>query len=121
MTTPDPQRLGRLLAGAHLGQAAVLLAQPQSVLRAITGDHGTPPSWIVRVLGARILLQAGLETASPSSTILRLGIAVDLTHVASMLAAARIWPRYRRAALASAGSATASALAGALIVRQGRR
>jgi len=120
VSTPDQQRLTRLLGGAHLGQAAVLLAQPHAVLRAITGDHGAPPSWIVRVLGTRILLQAAPETIRPSPTILRLGVAVDLTHAASMLAAARIWPRYRRAALASAGSAAASALASLLIVR-GRR
>jgi hypothetical protein len=34
-----------------------------------------------------------------------------------MLAAARVWPRYRRAALASAASAGVTALAGALLTR----
>lgn len=117
MTTPTQQRLVRLLAGAHLGQGAVLLARPQALPRAITADRGTPPHWIVRVLGARILLQAGVETSRPRPVILRLGVAVDLTHAVSMLGAACIWPRYRRAALASAGSAAASALVGTLIIR----
>lgn len=120
MTTPDRRLGARLLAGAHLGQAAVLLVQPPGVLRAVTGDRGVPPAWIVRFLGARLLVQATPEAISPSRNILRLGVLVDLAHAASMLAAARVWPRYRRAALASAGSAGASALAGALIVR-GRR
>jgi hypothetical protein len=110
----------RLLAGAHVAQAALLLAQPPDVLRRISGAHGVPPSWIVRVLGARTLTQAVAEARWPSSTVLRLGALVDLLHAASMLAATRIWPRYRRAALASAGSAGASALAGALLVRSRR-
>jgi hypothetical protein len=118
VTTTQPLRGARLLAGTHLGQAVVLLAQPPDVLRRITGDDGVPPAWIVRVLGARILIQAVPEAISPSPNVLRLGVVVDLVHAASMLAAARVWPRYRRAALASSGSAGASAVA--LIVR-GRR
>lgn len=120
MTTPDRRGGTRVLAGVHLGQAALLLAQPPGFLRSITGDHGVPPAWIVRALGARLLVQAAPEAIRPSRALLRLGVLVDLLHAASMLAAARIWPRYRRAALASAGSAAASALAGALLVR-GRR
>jgi hypothetical protein len=116
VTTPDRRRWARLLAGAHLAQSFVLLAQPPSVLRSITGG-GVPPAWIVRVLGARLLVQAAPEAISPSRNMLRLGVLVDLAHAVSMLAAAQVWPRYRRAALASAGSAGVSALAGALIVQ----
>jgi hypothetical protein len=117
VTTTQPRRGARLLARVHLGQAVVLLAQPPGVLRRITGDYGVPPAWIVRVLGARILIQAVAEAVSPSRNILRVGLVVDLTHAASMLAAAQVWPRYRRAALASAGGAGASIVAGALLVR----
>jgi hypothetical protein len=120
VTTPQPLRAPRLLAGAHLGQAVVLLAQPPGVLRRITGDHGVPPAWIVRVLGARILIQAVPEAVSPTPNVLRLGVVVDLAHAASMLAAARVWPRYRRAAMVSAGSAGASAVASALLIRARR-
>ncbi len=120
MTTPDRRAATRLLAAAHLGQAAVLLAQPAGALRRITSEGGVPPVWIVRILGARLLAQAAPEAIAPSRNILRLGVVVDLTHAASMLIAARVWPRYRRAALASAASAGASALAGTLLAR-GRR
>lgn len=110
----------RALAGAHAGQAAVLLTQPPGLLRTTLGDRGVPPAWIMRVLGARLLAQAAAESASPNRNIVRLGVLVDLTHAATMLAAALVWPRYRRAALASAGSAGVSALAGTLIVRNCR-
>jgi hypothetical protein len=119
VTSPDV-RWARVLAGAHLGQAVVLLAQPPGVLRGLAGDRGVPPAGIVRVLGARLLVQAAPEALCASRTILRLGVVVDVVHAASMLAAARVWPRYRRVALVSAGSAAVSALAGAAIVR-GRR
>lgn len=120
MTTLHWRRWTRVLAATHLGQAAVLLAPPVGALSRITGADGVPPVWIVRVLGARLLAQAAPEAIAPSRNVLRIGVITDLTHAASMLAAAQIWPRYRRAALASAGSAGASALAGVLIVR-GRR
>ncbi|MEP7177462.1 MAG: hypothetical protein ABI775_00065 [Pseudonocardiales bacterium] len=86
----------------------------------MAGDRGVPPAWIVRVLGFRLLIQATPEALSARRNVLRLGVLVDLAHAASMIAAARVWPRYRRAALVSAGSAGASALAGVLIIH-GRR
>jgi hypothetical protein len=118
--TPDRRRDVRLLAGAHLGQAAVLIAQPPAVLRSIAGNQGVPPAWIVRALGVRTLAQAAAEGIRPRPDVLRLGALVDLAHAASMLAAARVWPRYRRAALVSAGTAGASAVAGAVLARQRR-
>lgn len=107
----------RALAAANFAQAAVLLAQPPAVLRVIVGDHDVPPSWIVRVLGIRTLAQGLVESLRPSRRLLRVGVAVDLTHAASMLAAARVWPAYRRVALTSAGSAAASAIVGVLNVQ----
>lgn len=119
MTAPDVRR-ARLLAGTHIALAALLLFQPPHVLRRVAGEGGVPPTWIMRVLGARLALQAAPEAIGPSPNILRLGAAVDLAHGASMLVATRIWPRYRRAALASAGCAGASALASMLMIT-GRR
>jgi hypothetical protein len=116
--TRDRRRDARLLAGVHLGQAAVLLAQPPAALRGLAGNQGIPPAWIVRGLGIRTLVQAAAEAIRPRPDVLRVGIVVDLLHAASMLAAAWIWPRYRRAAVASAGAAVASAAAGALLIRQ---
>jgi hypothetical protein len=111
------RRRHRALAAAYLAQAAVLLAQPPAVLRVIVGGHDVPPSWIVRVLGIRTLAQGLVEITRPNRRLLRVGVAVDLTHAASMLAAARVWPAYRRAALISAGSAAVSAIVGGLNVQ----
>jgi hypothetical protein len=111
------RRRHRALAAAYLVQAVVLLAQPPAVLRVIAGGQDVPPSWIVRVLGIRTLAQGLVEITRPSRRLLRVGVAVDLTHAASMLAVARVWPAYRRAALTSAGSTAASAIVGVLIVR----
>jgi hypothetical protein len=117
VTAPSRRRGTRALAAAHGAQAAVLLAAPSAVLGTVVGDRGVPPSWIVRVLGGRTLAQATLEAAHPTRDVVRLGIAVDLAHAVTMLLAARIWPRYRRAALASAGTAASSAAVGALLVK----
>lgn len=106
-----------LLAGAHAGQAAILLAQPPSVLRMVAGEPDVPPPWIMRVLGVRLLVQATVEMLSPRRSTLRISAFVDLTHAASMLLAAMVWPRYGRAALVSAGSAASSAVAATAIAR----
>lgn len=108
----------RPLAGAHLAQAVLLLAQPPTILHGIAGNQDVPPAWTVRVLGVRTLIQGAAEASRPSRGVLRLGVAVDLAHAASMLVAAFVWPRYRRAALASAAGASASAIAGTLLLRQ---
>lgn len=120
MRTNARRRGARLLAAAHVTQAAVLLVQPAGLLAAIVGDEGLPPSWIVRVLGLRTLGQGFAEGVRPTRDVLRVGVGVDLVHAASMLAAARLWPRYRRAALTSAGSAGASALVGVVLAGAGQ-
>jgi hypothetical protein len=104
-----------VLAGAHGVLAAVLLIQPPAIIRRIIGDQGVPPSWIIRLLGARTLVQGAAEALHPSRNVLVLGVAIDLTHGASMLAAAAGWPRYRRAALISAVSVATSAVVGAVL------
>ena len=109
-----------VLAGAHTAQAAILFAQPPSVLRRAAGDQDLPPPWIMRVLGARVLVQATAEMLSPRPTTLRISAFVDLTQAASMLMAAKAWPRYRRAALVSAASASSSAVAATAVARQRR-
>lgn len=113
------RRAAQVLTGTHLTQAAVLLAQPPGVLRAVAGTHGVPPSWIVRVLGVRVGAQGVAEALYPSRDVLRVGVATDVAHALSMLAAARVWPRYRRAALISAASAGVSAALGLLIAEAG--
>jgi hypothetical protein len=63
---------------------------------------------IARVLGARLLLQAALDvTPGAAGPAMRdLDPAVELTHAASMVPVAAIWPRHRRSASVSAALAT---------------
>lgn len=105
----------RVLAGAHCAFAVLLLAQPPAVLRAVAGDQDVPPSWIIRILGVRTLAQGAAEFLRPRRDVLVLGVTVDLAHAATMVAAAAVWPHYRRAALISAGGATTSAVVGAVL------
>lgn len=120
MNAPHSSGATRVLAGAQLIQAGILLVQPPGLLRSIVGRRGLPPAWIMRLLGVRLAAQAAPEALGARPRVLRVGALIDLAHALSMLAAARAWPRYRRAALLSAGSAGVSAFAGALLARQRR-
>jgi hypothetical protein len=93
----------------------LLLTQPTAALRVVVGDQDIPPTWVVQLLGARTLGQGAAELIRPRRDVLAIGVAVDLAHAASMLAAVRMWPRYRRAALTSGSCAAASAVFGALL------
>jgi hypothetical protein len=64
---------------------------------------------IARVLGVRLVLQAGLDLAWGRRTR-GFDVAVELTHAASMLPAAVLWPAHRRTACVSAALATGIAL-----------
>jgi hypothetical protein len=96
-------------SAALIGWGAALLARPDDVAAAVAG-RPTPPSWLVRVLGARQVVQQLVVLAVPTPAVTRAAAAVDLTHAASMLAALVVAPRYRRAELVSAAVATASAV-----------
>lgn len=101
------------LARGSLGLVEVLA--PAAVLRAVGTDPADPDSLVVlRVLGARHLLQAVIATARPTSGARRVGVAVDAAHALSMLALAAVSRSHRRAALSSATTATALAAGGLL-------
>jgi len=72
----------------------------------------TAPTWIIRLLGLRMLVQGILQLARPRRATFGVCAAVDATHAVSMLAAAHVWPTYRRAALLSAAGAGLSAVVG---------
>ena len=103
---------------ALAGWGCALLAAPRRVGRLIGGESAPPT--VVRVLGARRLLQQVVLLARPSPGIAFAAAAVDSLHAASMLGAVRLWPRYRRAGLTSAAVATASATI-TLLGARGRR
>jgi hypothetical protein len=100
-----PAAFARLLLGG-----GCLLA-PGAVLTLVGGPdrEDRHVRTIARILGGRLVAQAAADLALGSRTR-KLDIAVDVTHAASMLAAAMRWPAHRRSALASAGFATVAAV-----------
>jgi hypothetical protein len=91
------------------GLGAAMLARPRDVVRTLCGDAPMPPVVLVRVLGARQLVQELVVLAAPSRRVLVGAAATDVMHAVSMVAAALLWPEYRRPALTSAAVATGSA------------
>jgi hypothetical protein len=91
--------------GAVFG--AALLLRPRVVIAAVGADPDRPgliPA--ARVLGARHLTQ-GVVLALAPDRVARWSVLIDGAHAASMFGLAAIAPDYRRAALASAGVASA--------------
>jgi hypothetical protein len=96
---------------ARLLLGCACLAVPGSVLRALGAPDQSDRRvrLIARALGGRLLLQAGLDVVrGPCAR--RLDVAIELTHAASMVPAAVIWPVHRRTATASAAIATGIAM-----------
>jgi len=119
--TPEPVSLDAA-AVARAAYGCALLIAPDTLL----GLAGRPPAGpgavvVARVLAARHLLQAAVTTAKPAAPIGGLGAAVDVLHAATGLALAAVSPRWRRAALVDAATATALAVAGWIGARQARR
>jgi hypothetical protein len=96
----------------------LLLGVPDAVTGRIAGDQPRPPTTLIRVLGARLLIQGLVECIWPRRSVVRAGAAVDTAHTASMIAAAALLPAYRRTAIASAAEATASAVLTATLARR---
>ena len=103
---------GRHLSTARGAWGALLVLAPDVPLRALTGgrEPGGGPR-LLRVLGARHVLQAAMTMAAPTAWVLRLGAVADTLHSASGLAFAAIDDRERRAALLDATIAAAWAAA----------
>ena len=96
---------------ARLALGTLCLAVPHRVLAAIGGPDRDDPraALLARALGARLLVQAGVDTALGPRTR-RVDVAVELAHAASMLPVALIWPSHRRSGLVSAAFAGGIAL-----------
>jgi hypothetical protein len=108
-------RAETVLAGLRATYGAVQLTAPSwSAEQQLGGPLDATGQQVVRVLGARQVLQAGLALAFPDEPLLGLGIGVDALHALSMLPVAVTVPRWRRAALVSALMGTAFATAGVL-------
>lgn len=114
MTHPTHSGATRLGAAAGVTAGVVLLTRPQQVLDAVDPAFPRARRWVVRALGARMLVQHGAALARPEPGVLTAGAAVDALHAASLvpfLGSAR----YGRAARISA----AVALASAVLARRG--
>lgn len=94
------------LPGARAAGAAQVLIGAGILAR--PGAQGAPPA-VARVLGVRTVGQGLAVAALADDTAVRLGLASDLLHASTMVAAMAIWPRYRRAAATSAVLAVISA------------
>ena len=109
------RRVTRALSALFATWGAVQLAVPERVVRTLSARTGrSRRSWVVRLLGARMLAQHAVVIAAPDRPVLALSSAVDGLHAASMLLVAARSTGYRRVSLVSAGIAGAAALAGLL-------
>ena len=97
----------RVLTGPLLRAAlgGVLLAFPRTITDALVPDGDEGDRVLVRLLGARHVVQAVVTAARPTPAVLTAGAATDLLHGATALGYAALSPEHRRAALISAGVA----------------
>ncbi len=107
--------VSRVLAALSGVCGVLLLVRPRPIVEALCPEFPESKRWVVRVLGARLVVQHAVVLASPARRHVRAATAMDLLHAASMVPL--LWsPRYRRAALVSGGyaamyAATARAVA----------
>ena len=102
---PDRRRaVSRVLAALSGGWGVLLLVRPRPLAHALCPEFPEPKLWMVRVLGARLVVQHAAVLACPARRQVRAAAMVDGLHAASMVPL--LWsPRYRRAALVSGGYA----------------
>lgn len=100
---------------------AVALLFPRPVARLVSGRGAAPDPRLVRILGARQLVQGGAVLIHPAPGLVAVGCGIDVAHGASMVLAAGIWPNHRTAALISGAVAGTSAAAAAVILGGRRR
>ena len=89
--------LVRIPAAAGLVAGAALLSRPDDVLARLAPEYPRERRWVVRLLGARLLVQHAAVLAAPRPAVLRAAAGIDLLHAATMLPLLRS-RRYGRAA-----------------------
>lgn len=109
----------RAVSAASVVWGCALLVAPRELARTVTGPGALPPEGVVRVLGARRVVQGVVVGATSSPAVAWLSVAVDALHAGTMVGAARIWPQYRKAELTSAAIALGSALVTSWVARDG--
>lgn len=106
----------RTVAAIQAAAGTTLAAAPAALDRALPALAAPRPHALVRLLGCRMVLQAGLALVYPRTV--RAGAVVDLLHGGSMVVTAIALPKYRDAAVASAVVAAGFALANNLASRR---
>ena len=107
------QRAASVPLSIRVGWGLTLLIAPGPVLRLFGGaDEGRVPCRIMRLLGARHIVQAAVEYRLGGRSR-QIGIGVDLLHGTTSVAFGVLSPPWRRAALVDAGVATGFAVLGA--------
>jgi hypothetical protein len=111
--------LTRLMAGAGAATGVALLARPRQIVDAAAPAFPHDRLWLVRLLGARLVVQHGAVVTVPTVGLVRLGSAIDLVHAATMVPFVSS-PRYGRAARISGGLAAAYAAVALAVAPRGR-
>jgi hypothetical protein len=111
--TKQWQRAGPVPLAIRISWGVALLVRPALVLRLFGGaDEGRGPLLVMRILGARHLVQASLEYRV-GGRARKVGVYVDLLHGATSVAFGVCRPAWRRPALVDAGVASGFAVLGA--------
>jgi hypothetical protein len=84
---------------------ATLVSAPRLVLRLLGGRETRLAEVVLRVLGARQVLQAAVTAVCPSRVVLIGGVGADGLHALSALGLAVVEPSQARVGLADAGIA----------------
>ena len=109
----------QLLSGSLLTWGAVLVVRPRQVAAALAPEYPADKDWVVRVLGARQVVQHAVLLAAHDRPVTYAGVAVDALHALSMLPVTRS-ATYGRAARISGGTAAASAVLTAALGGRGK-
>jgi hypothetical protein len=113
----DSAELARRLLGAvHLSLGTALITRPGSVSR-LLGGRTPPHRWVIRLLGARSLVQGAVTAVVPDAPIVAAGAVVDGVHALSMIVVAALAEPQRRAAALSAVVAAGCSGAGTAAAR----
>ncbi|WP_375493586.1 hypothetical protein [uncultured Jatrophihabitans sp.] len=115
-TAPAAQSVRFGIANAAVGAVTVIGARRLAAALA-PADRRPASAAVVRVLGARQLVQGVITVAAPEESTLVLGAIVDTLHALSMVPFVAISPRFRRPAAISASLAAASATAGFVLAK----
>jgi hypothetical protein len=112
--TGPGRRVTRLVAAPWAVWGAAMLVRPGDVTRLVCGGGPAPDSWIVRLLGARLMVQNVVLLVHPTRTVVLAGAGADTLHAASMVLARRRWPGHARPIWVSGATSTVAALVGVL-------